>query len=51
MKIYLAIQWSIVFALICGDWAAGRDATWFQVFLPSIILFCDLWIDCLTRKL
>lgn len=45
MKLFLAICWSIVLIGNIIECAAGLTPTWFDVFIPLSVVFCDCWLD------
>ena len=45
MKLFLAIVWSFILVMHIVECATGVSASWFDVFIPLSVVFCDYWLD------
>ena len=45
MKLFLAIAWSFILIMHIVECATGVPASWFDVFVPLSVVFCDCWLD------
>lgn len=45
MKLFLAIIWSFILIMHIIECATGVPASWIDVFIPLVAVFCDSWSD------